>query len=320
MRKIKIDKGSWGDEGNSESSGNTTQWGLVGEKTYKGLPETNAMLPAGIYNISLDRNDDSSLYTRRELAVDDVIDLEDPVSEKNLKEAEDFWSKEALFKKRGFLHRRGYLLYGPGGTGKSVIVKQMMRYVIEEGGLVFICDNPTFFNKALTTIRQAEPERKVLCVFEDIESIIAKYGDEDLLSLLDGANMVNHVLNVATTNYPERLDRRIIARPRRFDRVIKIDNPTMMARHNFFVSQTPKIPKNKLKTLVNKTEGLSLAALSEVIISVYCLGNTMEETLDILNRMNSDNPSSSEFGESEEIGFQKTDSDDEEIENDVIIS
>jgi len=31
------------------------------------------------------------------------------------------------------------------------------------------------------------------------------------------------VLNLATTNYPEQLDRRFVARPRRFDRVVRID-------------------------------------------------------------------------------------------------
>ena len=315
MNNKQLEKGVWDlDDVKEEAHANTTQWGMIGEKSYKGLPNTNEILPTGIYNVSLDRNDDRSIFIRRDMQMDEIMDLKEPKIDKILDEVAGFWSKESAFKKMGFLHRRGYLLYGPGGTGKSVVVKQLMHDVVSEGGLVLLCDNPVFFNKALTTFRQAEPNRRVLCVFEDIEAIIIKHGDDELLSLLDGANMVNHVLNVATTNYPELLDRRIISRPRRFDRVIKIDIPSDDVRRRFFKSQIKKITKKKLEDLVDLTEGLSLAALSEVTISVYCLGNTMKETVEILTRMKEGNPSSEEFGTSEEIGFSSESDKDDELD------
>ena len=35
---------------------------------------------------------------------------------------------------------------------------------------------------------------------------------------------MNRTINLASTNYPERLDRRIISRPRRFDRILRIED------------------------------------------------------------------------------------------------
>lgn len=301
------DDGVWGVEDLEEKTNNATQWGLVGSKSYKGFPATKNVLPAGVYSVTLDRNDDRPIFVRREIKTDDIFELGDPLLETTLQEVRDFWERAESFKKMGFLHRRGYLFYGPQGTGKSSVVKQLMSDVIKNGGIVLLCDNPKFFDSGLTTLRQAEPTRRVMCVFEDIDTIIARYGEDEILAILDGANMVDTVLNVATTNYPEKLDRRIVARPRRFDRVVKVDVPGENVRREFFSKQIPKITKKNLDKLVKDSEKLSLAALAEVVISVYCLGNSMEKTLEILTAMEDDNPSSSDFGEKGEIGFASSD-------------
>ena len=297
------DDGTWDLDRVTDSKAPTSQWGVVGPNTYKGFPATQVELPAGAYSITLDRNDDRAVFFRKTVKTDDIIDLEDSITAGMLREIEVFWNKLDKFKKMGFLHRRGYLLYGPQGTGKSSVVKQVMADVVSKGGLVFLCDNPKFLNQALITLRQTEPERQLVCVFEDVDALIGKYGEDELLSLLDGANMVSNVLNIATTNYPERLDRRIISRPRRFDRVIKVDIPVASLRLEFFKAELPKASATTIAKLVANTEGLSMAALSEVLISVYCLGNSMKETIAILNRLEDDDPSSSEFGRGEDIGF-----------------
>ena len=43
------------------------------------------------------------------------------------------------------------------------------------------------------------------------------------------------------------------------------------------------------------TEGLSLAALAEAVISVRCLGNGLDETIELLRRMSAGRASSREF-------------------------
>ena len=302
-RKRTGDDGVWDLNDVEEKHKDSTQWGLIATNTYKGFPSTQDKLPKGVYSITLDRNDGRPMFIRREIKTDDIIFLEESITSSVLQEIALFWGKEKLFKSHGFLHRRGYLFYGPQGTGKSSVVKQIMADVVENDGLVFLCDNPKFLNEALITLRQAEPERHLVCVFEDIDAIVHKYGEDDLLAVLDGANMVNNVLNVATTNYPERLDRRIVARPRRFDRVIKVAAPNDKIRTEFLKAQLPKVGSAKIATLVNKTEGLSLAAISEMIISVYCLGNDLDETIKILKALAIGIPSSTEFEAKDSIGF-----------------
>jgi len=44
---------------------------------------------------------------------------------------------------------------------------------------------------------------------------------------------VDKALNIASTNYPEKLDRRIISRPRRFDRILRIDAPDARVREAY---------------------------------------------------------------------------------------
>jgi len=46
---------------------------------------------------------------------------------------------------------------------------------------------------------------------------------------------------------------------------------------------------------VRLTEGLSLAALAEAVISVRCLGHGLKETLALLHRMGTGRASSREF-------------------------
>ena len=58
-------------------------------------------------------------------------------------------------------------------------------------------------------LRSIEPDTQIVCLFEDIDAYIGTYGEEEILSLLDGETQINKVLNVATTNYPRKLDQRI---------------------------------------------------------------------------------------------------------------
>ena len=109
-----------------------------------------------------------------------------------------------------------------------------------------------------------------------------------MLSLLDGESQVDHVLNVATTNYPEQLDRR-------FDRVVRIDAADEHTRRSYLVTKLPGADAAELERWVVATEGLSLAALAEAVISVRCLGNGFEETIALLRRMSTGRASSREF-------------------------
>jgi SpoVK/Ycf46/Vps4 family AAA+-type ATPase len=140
-------------------------------------------------------------------------------------------------------------------------------------------------------------------MFEDIDAIIEIHGDSELLQWLDGSHQINKVINIATTNYPERLDRRIVSRPRRFDRIIKIEAPADKIRELYLAKKLPDLPAAELSRWVTTTEGLSFAALAELVISVACLGNSLEETVAVLRTLDDQHPSSREFERPGSMGF-----------------
>lgn len=288
-----------------------TQWLTVGTDTYKAMPFTRPFLSPGVYTVSRDNNDNQPIFIKKPMHSDETIIIKDSFAASVIKECRQFWGLAPVFKENGFLHRRGYLLYGPQGTGKSSIVREMVEDVIARGGVVLLCGNPAFFSPALKTLRQVEPNRPVICVFEDIDAIIGKYGEDEILAILDGTNQVDHVINVATTNYPERLDKRIISRPRRFDRVHKVLAPNEATRTAYLKAKLPK--GYNLAKWTKATKDLSFAALAEAIVSVICLGNDFDETINILRNMEKGHPSSEDFGgEKNGLGFGVGDHDDED--------
>ena len=277
------------------------QWGAIGARIFKAFSVTHETLPPGCYGITIDRNDEKPIFVGRYIKNDTIMRFKGELADKFLNEIDGFWKKEEAFKKHGFLHRRGYMLYGAQGVGKSSIVWQVMKDVVDRGGIVLLCDNPRFFIEGLKNFRQVEPKRPIVCVFEDIDAIIKKYGDTEILSILDGDNQIDRVINIATTNYPELLDRRIVNRPRRFDRIYKIVAPSDKVRIAFLKEKLPKTAN--LKEWTAKTKGLSFAALAEVLISVLCLENDLDDTVEVLKLIEGGNPSSSDNEFGGKVGF-----------------
>lgn len=285
-----------------------SQWGMVGSNMFKAQTKPYLKLSAGTYNIAIDGHDGKPIFIKKDGKSDDLINFKDSLADKVFKEINSFWKKEKAFKDMGFLHRRGMLFYGPQGTGKTSIVRQIINDIVKNDGIVFFCDNPEAFEKGLTVFREVEEDRPLVCVFEDIDSIIKKYGDEKLLAILDGNNLINRVLNIASTNYPELLDKRIVSRPRRFDRVYKITAPSKAIRTEYLKKKLPK--GFSVSEWVKKTTDLSFAGLTETIISVVCLGNNLDKTIEILRNLEKGKPSSEE--ENETIGFNDEQGSDDE--------
>ncbi|HYT92333.1 MAG TPA: AAA family ATPase [Gemmataceae bacterium] len=271
-----------------------SQWMVLNNGLYQVCGQTLPQLPAGAYTCSLDCYG-NPLFQAKELHVDELIDFTDSLSARILGEVSRFWQLGERFKKFGFLHRRGYLFYGKQGSGKSSLVHQIVARITAAGNLALFCEQPNVFVTCASRFRQVEPERPMVCIFEDIDAIIAAYGDSDLLQWLDGNQQVDQAVNIATTNYPEKLDRRIIARPRRFDRILRIDAPEDRLRAAYFARKLPEQTAAERQHWVRLTDGLSFAALAELIISVHCLGNDLDETVALLKSLDADTPSSTEY-------------------------
>lgn len=272
------------------------QWTYVGKNSLISCTSTESILKPGYYEIG-QLQGGQIVYRLRTIITDELIDFPDSLSDSILNEIDKFWGMYDRFLRYGNLHRRGYLLYGPPGSGKTCIVHQICKQIVSKGGLIFDCKNPRLLMKALENFREVENSRQIVCIFEDLDSIIRDYGDDTLLKMLDGENLIDRVLNIATTNYPELLDKRLVGRPRRFDRVIKIDMPNKNQREIFFKNKllTEDLENIPLDEWVDKTKGFSFAALAELIISVLCLDNNFDEMIDVLTKLMFSNASSDDY-------------------------
>lgn len=257
----------------------------MGYGGYHAVNKTIKALPPDSY--ILEKANGIPIFIPQKVVTDELIRLPDSKSDMIIDEFYKFWEVGDRFKKYGFVHKRGYLLWGPPGSGKTATVTFIMKDMVARGGMVILGDtNPNLVSSALAVVRQIEKDRPVVVVLEDIDTIIQQYGEAKVLSLLDGENSIDKVVFLATTNYPEQLDGRIVNRPSRFDRVVKIDTPNEASRRLYFTKRAFDLNADQIETWVAETDGFSIAHLKSLIQGVLCFGRSFEYELKRLKAMN----------------------------------
>jgi hypothetical protein len=239
-------------------------------------------LPSGCYKCQLSQA--GPWFDPIDLVTDSLIPFPDTKSDLVISEIEQFWGLKKRFREFGFSHKRGYLLWGPPGSGKTCTVAMIVKKMLEKQGLVIIAEHPKALSISLAKLRAVEPDREMVVIWEDIDSVIEMYGESEVLAVLDGESQVDNVIFIATTNYPEKLDQRVTNRPSRFDRIEKIDMPSDEARKIYLEAKGCETVVGGVD-LVAETKGLSIAHLRELIVGIWCLGNTPSEVLSRLKRM-----------------------------------
>lgn len=241
-------------------------------------------LPAGLYKPKHSNN--IGYYLEKQIVdTDDLLTLPDTASEAVLEEIAKFWTLKDAFTERGFIHKRGILMWGDPGSGKTATIQLMIKSIIEDGGLAIFAGHPNVTTACLQMVRRIEPNRKLIVIMEDFESLIREFGDSEYLAMLDGESQVGDVVFVATTNYPERLDKRFIDRPSRFDTIKKIGMPTPEARAFYLQHKEPTLEGEELEKWVKLSKNMSIAHLKEMIISNRCYGINIEKVVKRLNIM-----------------------------------
>lgn len=282
----------------------TSQWSLVQPGGYLATGATDEKLPTGIYRI--ETTNVGIVFSLVPSHCDDLIDFPSSIFDEIIREIEHFWTLGKTFDKYGFLHRRGYLLYGKAGSGKTCLIQRIIGDFLRKEGIIVLCSNrPGTITSGLKILRDVEPDRPLLCVFEDIDALIVDYSEETVLSLLDGELQVDKVVNIATTNHPEYLNPRIVARPRRFDRIIEINPPNKEIRKIYF-SNKHKIGggKNDIERWVELSENFSFAQMAELVVLVKCFEVDLEEAAVRLRKLIVEKPRGGDDAIGE-VGFSK---------------
>ena len=296
----------FGEEVKLESS--YIQWSVGDNGKYIPCHKTTQKVPSGIYELNMSQ--ELGFHIQRQIHFsDDLMELPMKETQEILADIKKFWNNEVVFKRYGYTHKRGILLHGPPGNGKSYLIQVLARHMINEmkGIVLNLKDHQgieLFLNFGGQVIRTIERDRPIIVLMEDIDNIL-EYSNSTvtkMLNILDGLKQINKVVYIATTNYPEKLQDRISNRPSRFDRKVRIGTPDAIVRE-YYIRHKLKpedIKKIDVKKWVEATEGLSISHIKELIVSTIILDIPFDEALEIMQEMGN-RTSSNNDGKS--IGF-----------------
>lgn len=193
-----------------------------------------------------------------------------------------FFDKREFYLSNNLPHKRGILLYGPPGNGKTTFIRSYVasqnenyNIFIDASGYVPKCAYD-FLDKVLSD------KRKIL-IFEDVDSICYS-GRSAFLNMLDGVKIMDNTLVIGTTNYPERLDDALLKRPSRFDRLYKIQYPNESMCKKFLQRWFPFLQEPLLTQYASRCVGFSGAHFKELFTLKNIQDITIGESIDLLRR------------------------------------
>lgn len=287
--------------------GAKTQWTSSDGVRYFPAGKTQPRLEPGVYEIKTCSN--GIYFEKIPVKTEGLIEFPETNSQKVVAEIQNFWGKESVFESQGLAYKRGIILWGPPGSGKSCTIQLVIADVTEKRhGVVFkLNTEPALFLEGVRIFREVQPHTPIVILMEDIDALIHTYDESEVLNILDGVDRVEKVVFLATTNFPEELGERIMNRPSRFDKRFKMPHPKAKSRRTYFEHLIGRGTVDKpvdLDKWVKDTENMSIAHLKELFIAVCILGEDYKETIDTLRAMVEERPSSTEDQEAA-FGFAR---------------
>lgn len=149
--------------------------------------------------------------------------LPDDIKVELRKLVEVFLRSKDFYQTKGIPWKRGILLYGKPGNGKTSIIRTLISMYNFKPVTIAASANDEAVQEAF---KYAEEQSPSLLYFEDLDSLINKNVDaSSFLNLMDGISAKNGLLVIATANEINKLKDNITDRPSRFDRKIEIPLP-----------------------------------------------------------------------------------------------
>jgi hypothetical protein len=261
------------------------QWSSANGKTFFPASHTMPILIPGFYEAGI--ADGQGLYFQSlDVKTEGLLTFPDAVTNSIVNEIELFWDREEIFKTYGINFKRGILLYGDPGSGKSCTLQLVAKNVINRQGIVLKFTSTYIFTEAYRKFREIQPDTPMVVFMEDLDATIIRNGETEILNMLDGAEKIEKICFLATTNYPEDLGDRIVNRPSRFDKRHRIDYPSKDSRKmylEFLIGNN--VFEYDVDQWAEETENFSLAHLKELFTAVVILGDDYKEALTTLKGM-----------------------------------
>ena len=198
-----------------------------------------------------------------------------------------------IYDKIGYSMPKGIMLYGPSGTGKTLLAKAVAteseaNFISVRGPELlskWVGESERGIREVFRRARQASP-----CVifFDEVDALAPTRGMggdsmvtervvSQLLTELDGVQSLNGVVVLAATNRIDIVDSALL-RAGRFDKLIQIPLPDKPARREILKIRTKGVPIAKdvdLDRVTEMTEGFSgadMASLTNTAVSIVLQG------------------------------------------------
>jgi len=258
-----------------------TQYSSVNGTVFRAMGSTVPRMASGMYTYDADTR---GIFARTiEINDAELLRFPNTIADVVINEFSSFWALKDEYSRRGEQHKRGFLLHGPPGGGKTSVITFIIREFIKNDGVVF------YFNgvliPGLRDFREIEPERKILVLLEDIDSLLKTNLEAPLLQFLDGSVKHINTIVIATTNHLQELPSRLKHRPSRFDRVEFIDFPTIADRKIFIKAKSFTMSPIMKRQLLKDSKGFTFAHIKEMILSVEVYKLPYKKSLERITAM-----------------------------------
>ncbi|CAI4361894.1 AQG_2a_G0012480.mRNA.1.CDS.1 [Saccharomyces cerevisiae] len=205
--------------------------------------------------------------------------LDSGIKEGILDDVYDFMKNGKWYSDRGIPYRRGYLLYGPPGSGKTSFIQALAGELDYNICILNLSEN-NLTDDRLNHLMNNMPERSIL-LLEDIDAAFNKRSQtgeqgfhssvtfSGLLNALDGVTSSEETITFMTTNHPEKLDAAIM-RPGRIDYKVFVGNATPYQVEKMFMKFYPG-ETDICKKFVNSVKELDITVSTAQLQGLFVM-------------------------------------------------
>lgn len=197
-----------------------------------------------------------------------------------ISDVQGFFDNRSLYKQLAVPWKRGLILHGVPGNGKTISIKALISSLASREDPVpslyvksfDACQGEKYSIRAIFS--QARNMAPCLLIFEDLDSLVTDKTRSYFLNEVDGLESNDGILMIGSTNHLDKLDPAISKRPSRFDRKYFFKIPgfeervtySQFWRSKLLASDLVEFPEALCPIIATLSEGFSFAYMKELFV------------------------------------------------------